>query len=920
MKNPSKMKKPSVWNFIDEKAEFFLDHPEQTSYLYFPLVNEAGMISAVTPVLHGDAKLGQNSFLLAPVSAEDLHNSRAARNFWVYIEGKGAWSATGNSARQIAESGGPKGDQVKMEGGFLWQKIYRENPALGIASEITSFVPTGSNTVELMRVRLTNLSEDPLRLSPTAAVPLYGRSADNLRDHRHVTSLLHRIFTIPFGIVVQPTFCFDERGHRENHLAYGVLAADGDGRPPVGFFPIVEDFIGEGGNLEWPEAVVNQLQAPTASGERLEGYEAIGALRFPEVALGPAESKSYIVALGIKDSRAAMEELAQLCNEAAFEKLWAQNRTDWENRLAGLAFTTGDRGFNHWSKWVNLQPVLRRICGCSFLPHHDYGRGGRGWRDLWQDCLALLVNDPLEVKGILWNNFAGVRIDGSNATIIGARPGEFIADRNNISRTWMDHGVWPFLTTELYLNQSGDFEFLLLTQRYFKDRQLRRATALDQSWSPEKGNDLRCQNGEIYQGTILEHLLLELVTQFFNVGEHNHIRLEGADWNDALDMAAEKGESVAFSALYCYCLDGFSKLLRILPEKLGVRQVELGQEMIILLDSLNQPIDYHFAAAKRQLLNTFFDKCGSVISGRKEAVDLIQMADDLQRKAEWMKNHIRQREWIRDQAGFQWFNGYYNNDGQRVEGDHPAGVRMTLTGQVFTIMGGVATKNQMGEIVKSVEHYLWDPDLGGYRLNTDFGGIQLNLGRAFSFAFGHKENGAVFSHMATMYANALYKQGLVKEGFKVLQSLYDLSRNFEKSRIYPGLPEYFNSRGRGMYHYLTGSASWFLLTMLCEVYGVKGEWGNLKLQPKLLPEQFDSSGICKVVTCFQSKRLEIEYHNPKHWQFGEYQITKVLLDGMEVPSLQTEKEETAYLLDGDFIKRQNADFHHIQVDLGPKIS
>ena len=41
------------------------------------------MMSCVTPTLHGDVKTGQNSFLMAPVSVEDLHNSRAARNFWV---------------------------------------------------------------------------------------------------------------------------------------------------------------------------------------------------------------------------------------------------------------------------------------------------------------------------------------------------------------------------------------------------------------------------------------------------------------------------------------------------------------------------------------------------------------------------------------------------------------------------------------------------------------------------------------------------------------------------------------------------------------------------------------------------------------------------------------------------------------------
>ena len=49
---------------------------------------------------------------------------------------------------------------------------------------------------------------------------------------------------------------------------------------------------------------------------------------------------------------------------------------------------------------------------------------------------------------------------------------------------------------------------------------------------------------------VLEHLLLQNLTAFYEVGEHGHIRLRGADWNDALDMAGERGESVAFTNAY----------------------------------------------------------------------------------------------------------------------------------------------------------------------------------------------------------------------------------------------------------------------------------------------------------------------------------------------------------------------------------
>ena len=138
---------------------------------------------------------------------------------------------------------------------------------------------------------------------------------------------------------------------------------------------------------------------------------------------------------------------------------------------------------------------------------------------------------------------------------------------------------------------------------------------------------------------------------------------------------------------------------------------------------------------------------------------------------------------------------------------------MMLASQVFAIMSGVAKDWQIEKIISSVERYLFDKKLLSYHLNTDFGQEKHDLGRAFSFSYGDKENGAIFSHMVVMYAYALYKRGFSKAAYKALYSLYQLSVNSSRSKIYPCLPEYFDLEGRGMYSYLTGSASWFVLTM-----------------------------------------------------------------------------------------------------------
>ena len=90
-----KMKHPV---FIDEYGSFSIEQPENTSYLYFPLASETGLKSSVTPDLGGDSKIDQETFLLEPVSAENLHNNRSVRNFWIVCGPGKVFSAAGASA------------------------------------------------------------------------------------------------------------------------------------------------------------------------------------------------------------------------------------------------------------------------------------------------------------------------------------------------------------------------------------------------------------------------------------------------------------------------------------------------------------------------------------------------------------------------------------------------------------------------------------------------------------------------------------------------------------------------------------------------------------------------------------------------------------------------------------------------------
>jgi cellobiose phosphorylase len=874
------------YQFTDKKGTFWVTDPENTSYLYFPIANEKGVKSSVTPLLGGDCKLDQNSFILQPVSSEDLHNNKASRNFWCNIKKKGLWSATGMSMDQLKEQLTDKKEKTMLEAGMLYQTMYRVSEKYGIGAKILSFVPI-SDSIEIMKVDIRNISGEKLEFTATAAIPIYGRSADNIRDHRHVTSLLNRIETTEYGVNVKPTFSFDERGHQKNERIYYVAGCTGEGKKPEGFYPVVEDYIGEGGDFLRPTAIIKE-QEPVKSGCNLDGYEAMGAIQFEKIVLRPQEECSFIILIGIDDTPESITEV--ITRYDTIEKVndaFNDMKKHWDKQR-NVCVQTGNADFDNFMQWVCFQPVLRRIYGCSFLPHHDYGKGGRGWRDLWQDCLALTLINPDSIREAIINNYAGVRMDGSNATIIGQKQGEFIADRNNITRVWMDHGFWPLVTTDLYIQQTGDLSILLEKATYFKDRQILRGEAIDTKWSNFDSKYMKTVGNEVYEGSVLEHILIENLTAFYDVGEHNHMRLRGADWNDALDMANERGESVAFTAAYAGNFDMLGKLLKQLMA-CGTEEVKIAEEILILLNK--ETTLYESIAKKTELLKEYCERSSQSVSGRQVKISCRDLADNLMQKAEWLRLHIRDTEWIeQDQTSLEklgWFNGYYDNSGERVEGIFEQGVRMMLTSQVFTIMSQTATPEQIKKMTRAADTYLYKAEVGGYRLNTDFKELKLDLGRMFGFAYGHKENGAVFSHMTVMYANALYKRGFIKEGYKAIEALYNQVSDVKVSKIYPGIPEYFNEKGRGMYHYLTGAASWLMLTVVTQMFGVRGLGGDLVIEPKLLKKQFDQTNTAAISTVFRNRNLEIVIVNEASKEYGEYRVAKVYVN--DKPLIEREK-------------------------------
>lgn len=904
-----------LWTFLAENdGSFLAPFADHISRLYFPLMNPHGMKCSVTPELKGDIASAFQNYLTAPTVTEELHRNISGRNFWIKIKGETPWSATGNSVFQRQQKWTDTEEYSEVEGKIGAFISRRHNDNLGLEAEITVFVPNSEDHVELMKVAITNKTEKAITFTTTAATALFGRHADNFRDHRQVTTMFQKTFIEKNGVRIKPMIVHDEHGHAVNKVQYAVLGFEEDGSEPNHVWPLLNDFIGEGGSLDNPEVIFHDLAPPVYAKGEYDGQEAIGALQFRERNLQAGETASYIILHGITEDETDIKEWGgKFGKKIYFDSHLKDTLSYWNKLTTAVSVNTADDQFDNWIKWVSYQIKCRQIFGNSYLPDFGYGRGGRGWRDLWQDLLSIFLVDPESAKEEMVNSLKGIRVDGSNATIIGTEPGTFIADRNNVPRTWCDHGAWPVFVINFYIEQTGDLDILLKDIPYWKDQFSHRSKERDPEYRISAGNKQRTRDGSEYQGNILEHLLIQQLSAFYHVGEHNILLLEGGDWNDTYDMARERGESTGFYTFYAENLKIIARWLEALTDR-GLEYIPLLKEINALLNTNGHKQPYT-REAKQKRLKSFFDEVQTDVSGEHEMIGIQTLILDLILKAEHIMEVVREQEWIQLDKEKGFFNGHYDNLGQPVDGEKGDRVMIDLTTQVMTTMHGMATKEQVRSLMKAADRFLKDGR--GYRLCTPFTGIDLNVGRITGFVYGHKEHGSKWMQQNIMLAYGLYQQGFPSKAFEVLNDAYLLSTDSARSKIFPGLPSYFGPEDRGAYAYLTGSSTWFILTLVTKVFGVRGELGDLCIHPQLHPSQFDEDGKASISLIFRGKKVKIVYQVDQTNKLLSYSIDNILVNGKE-PDLLEGNDHKLLIDHNEFEKLCNKKENIIEVFLKNK--
>jgi cellobiose phosphorylase len=784
------------------------------------------------------------------------------RFLWVRLENGDAWLPNSTDRSAHAET-----DELTFAMGLGYTRFKNTSRKNGLSVEATVFVPL-KDMVELWVVEISNLANRAKTIDFIPTVPIFGGNRAYTEYHRDVVRLYNKS-RVTDHIEIVPGLEWVEGKTEASDICYFMGAATEAGKTGTRFYSDRESFLGAEYSWLRPAAIIEN-KPPRF---QCLGKEAVGAIEFKKVRLGAKESVRFVIVNGIArgsaEAEAKIREYDYAKTMIALERL----KAFWLERTNRVTIRTGKKDLDVlWNNWWCYQLSMRYWFGNTGHPQFDYGSDFAGWRDFWQDMMAATVIDPQGLEERTMHTLEGIRLDGTNATRFFARTKEFGSDE--INGLWCDHPYWTTQTVMILANFLGDADFLFRDGiAYFKDSYRDRGESKDLSWPAGQIGRQKTKNGNVYTGTVIEHLLVQLLTMFYDVGKNNLLKQKRADWNDAVDQV--KGENVTFSLGLAQDCNELADFLERTAGATGTSEVELFAELAELIEDGNDRTGSIPPDVRGAKLSRFLDAVNGEISGAKTSIPVGRIAADLRRKAVMTVATVNAVAW-----NGEYYSGYFNADGTPVDTIFKRSAtrkkdpksddfEMMLMPQTWSLLSGAADKiNAADTVLKSVFRLLADQKAGGLKLNYPaYETFDKSIGRITGFAAGTKENNAIFCHANLFMVWSLLRRGKAEEAYRIFSGINPLNHPQEVLRTGPWIPEYYissdnpNWGGRGEYPLLTASAGWTRYILQNFFFGVRGELDGLRVSPCLpgVPELQQAT----LTIQFRGASYEICFNNPK---------------------------------------------------------
>ncbi|MFO7868089.1 MAG: hypothetical protein R6U95_02180 [Bacteroidales bacterium] len=412
-------------------------------------------------------------------------------------------------------------DKFECHVGLSYSKWVVE--AYGVKSEITIFVPQGSQTL-LQDIQVTNISGKDLEID---VIPVYEFTHFDALKQLTNADWVPQTMTLnahkeDSGHVVLEQYAFMKK-----EFAVNLITAD---RPVSSFDGDRKIFLGDNeyGSFADPKSLQNEELSNT---ECLRG-DNIGALMIKLGTLSDGQTERTCTQLSQKESVAqGKEEIEKYRNLANVDKAFTDLATWWENYLSVMHIESPDPSFNSMINVHNPRQCHTTKNWSRYLSLYQLGYGARGigFRDSSQDLIGALSHMPEEGRELAEKLLSVQKPNGSAMhqffpSTMEANEGDS-REEPELPDYYGDDHLWIIQTVSQYLKETGNLDFL-------------------QKEIPFYEKNVPVEKRE--KGTVLEHIKRALNFTWNDRGKHGLPHLGFADWNDTVNLA--NGSESLFNA------------------------------------------------------------------------------------------------------------------------------------------------------------------------------------------------------------------------------------------------------------------------------------------------------------------------------------------------------------------------------------
>ncbi len=443
-----------------------------------------------------------------------------------------------------------KYDRYECHVGLAYQKIISE--FYNIRTEVTIFVPTGSNVV-LRDIKVTNIGDTEVEIDIIPVVEF--SHFDALKQFTNA-DWVPQTMTVDADRKEDKTIVLRQYAFMKKEYAQNFFTSN---YPADSFQTDRKLFLGDNEYGTWQ----NPLELQNAS---LSDYEArrgdnIAAILHKMGTIAPNETVRIVTQLGQAEPDKIDAVIKKYKDFSNVDKAFEELSDFWDNYLSKMYFNTPDPAFNSMINIHNPRQCHTTLNWSRYLSLYQLGLGARGlgFRDSSQDVLGILPAVPEEGKKLIKKLLSVQKADGSAMhqffpLTMEANEGD--SREEGDKQYYGDDHLWIILSVCDYLKETGDYDFLN-EEITFYDK------------------DLELEDRE--RATVFEHLKRALNFTKNNTGQHGLPLLGFADWNDTVNLPGD-AESIFIANLYGRAILKMISLLNYLGEKDLLEQYQKDYE------------------------------------------------------------------------------------------------------------------------------------------------------------------------------------------------------------------------------------------------------------------------------------------------------------------------------------------------------